>query len=798
MNKKTTLSVLTILAIFTGMTFINFVSAESSIKDLVFSKNKSVIFDFSAPQASTTIVISQIYGGGGSTSTTAPPTYKSDYIELLNISGAAQSLNGLALQYGSATGQIGASATQIFALPDFTLQPGQRYLVQLGAVGTVGADFPVTPDAATTNLSMAAGGGKVALTTTTTALGCGATATPCALPDARIIDLVAYGTSNNGEGGVSAGNGTTFANTQGAVRNGGGCADTDNNNNDFTVATNPVPRNSSSATTPCATGGTPTPTPTPTVSPTATATPTATPTPTVTPTATPTPMATPAAPGIVINEIYGGGGNTGATYNQDYVELYNNSSANIDITNYSLQYASATGATAMSFAVCNISSTDTIIEPGTYFLIALAQVNIASGVPIPNPNAACPTAINLSGSAGKLALVSNGAQLNATTCPPTGATIVDFVGYGATATCAETAPAPAPGNTTSIQRTPVGTDTNNNAADFTAGATSPTRAATGSVPMLQKANVDFNGDGRSDFVLTRNVNSLKNWLINLNNANNDALGAQWGVASDIETPADYDGDGKTDIAVWRPAASNQAAFYILNSSTNTVQIELFGQTGDDPKVVADYDGDGKADAAVYRPSASGQGFFYYRGTLNNPNRNITFIPYGTGASVRPNVGDYDGDGRADFCLHVNSGGGARGQFVVMSSANYGRIDYIDWGLVTDQLAPGDYDGDGKSDFAVVRNNSGQLTWYILHRSGSASFVNWGLSTDTITPGDYDDDGKQDTAVWRPGSGGTNTSAFYARRSSNFSLLSYSYGSPTDYPAANWYVHRGLVLFDNLP
>ncbi|HXG83008.1 MAG TPA: FG-GAP-like repeat-containing protein [Pyrinomonadaceae bacterium] len=532
-------------------------------------------------------------------------------------------------------------------------------------------------------------------------------------------------------------------------------------------------------------------TPTPTVTPTPTPTVTPTPTPTVTPTVTSTP-APPAAPGVVINEIYGGGGNSGATFNQDYVELYNNSSANVDISGYSLQYASATGATATSFAVCNISSTDTIIEPGTYFLIAIGPVSATVGVAIPAANAVCPTSINLSGTAGKLALVNSGAQLNAATCPPTGATIVDFVGYGATASCSETAPAPAPSSTTSIQRTPIGTDTNNNAANFTAGVPSPTRAASGSAPTRQKANVDFNGDGRSDFVLTRNVNSLKNWLVNLNNATNDAFGAQWGIASDIETPADYDGDGKTDIAVWRSGAPDRAAFYILNSSNNTVQIELFGQAGDDPKVVADYDGDGKADVAVYRRSASGQGFFYYRATQNNPNRNITFIPYGTGSLVRPNAGDYDGDGRADFCLHIHTGNG-QGQFVVMSSANLGRIEYINWGLVTDQLAPGDYDGDGSSDFAVVRNNGGQLTWYILNRSGTTSFVNWGLSSDTITPGDYDGDGKQDTAVWRPATD-TTASTFYARRSSSFSLLSYSYGSPTDYPAANWYVHLGFPTF----
>ncbi len=263
------------------------------------------------------------------------------------------------------------------------------------------------------------------------------------------------------------------------------------------------------------------------------------------------------------------------------------------------------------------------------------------------------------------------------------------------------------------------------------------------------------------------------------------IGTQWGINSDIETPADFDGDGLTDVAVWRADAPGKAAFYILQSATGTVRIEPFGQTGDDPKIVADYDGDKKADVAVYRPSASGQGFFFYRGSLNNPNRNTTYIPFGTGATVRPNVGDYDGDGKADFCLYVDSGGG-QGQFVILRSSDF-AVEYINWGLVTDKLAPGDYDGDGKSDFCVVRSQGGQLVWYILTRTGSTSFITWGLPTDRIVPGDYDGDGKQDTAVWRP-STDASSSVFYVRRMSNGLPIYYSYGLGSDYPAANWLVH----------
>jgi hypothetical protein len=153
----------------------------------------------------------------------------------------------MSIQYGSSTGNFGASTANIYAFPAGTNIPAGGYLlIQLGTTGTGGSAFPVTPDLVTTNLSMAAGSGKVALVNQTTALGCGATATPCTLSNPVFIDVVSYGASNNGEGGTTVNNGVALTATQGCVRKNNGCTDTDNNNNDFDVVTAPVPRNSSS------------------------------------------------------------------------------------------------------------------------------------------------------------------------------------------------------------------------------------------------------------------------------------------------------------------------------------------------------------------------------------------------------------------------------------------------------------------------------------------------------------------------------------------------------------------------
>jgi hypothetical protein len=173
---------------------------------------------------------------------------------------------------------------------------------------------------------------------------------------------------------------------------------------------------------------------------------------------------------ITISQVYGGGGNAGATYSNDYVELYNPTAATVTMTGWSLQYGSATGTTFTGKTV--IGGT---IAPGAHYLVSLASQNVNVGAPLPPPPPSVSGDINMAGAAGKIVLVRNSDTL-AGPCPVgTDPDIVDFVGYGTTANCHEgNANAPAPSNTTAIFRKNNGeTDTDQNGNDFITGAPNP-------------------------------------------------------------------------------------------------------------------------------------------------------------------------------------------------------------------------------------------------------------------------------------------------------------------------------------
>ena len=310
--------------------------------------------------------------------------------------------------------------------------------------------------------------------------------------------------------------------------------------------------------------------------------------------------------------------------------------------------------------------------------------------------------------------------------------------------------------------------------------------------------VDFDGDGKTDPVVARNTgggpSGQTTWY---EHRTTDGDYAQdWGLASDIFLAADFDGDTKSDIAVWRGGLPFESYFYIFQSATNTLRTDQFGQTGDDPSVVGDYDGDGAADPAVYRDGANSgdPSFWYFRASTGPQAGQILGNQWGSNGDF-PGPGDYNGDGIADFCVQRSAGGGSAifyirsGDGGVVGTAAGDSTFYF--GRDTDIIVPGDYDGDGKTDITVARSSGGQIFWYSLPSStgvfGGGPIAIWGNSaTDFPTQGDYDGDGKTDVAVWRQSANPGESSFYYLGSTSGASA--YQWGINGDFPVANYNQH----------
>ena len=195
------------------------------------------------------------------------------------------------------------------------------------------------------------------------------------------------------------------------------------------------------------------------------------------------PRARAASPNIVISQVYGGGGNSGATYTHDFIELFNRGTSPVSISGWSLQYTSATGTGNFAANATLITELPAVsINPGQYFLVQEAST-AAVGSPLPAPDFIDATPIAMAAGAGKVALVNTttplGCNGGSTPCAPAAlATIVDLVGYGNANFFEGAAPAPTLTNTTAASRINAGcTDTDNNSGDFAAAAPNPRNTA---------------------------------------------------------------------------------------------------------------------------------------------------------------------------------------------------------------------------------------------------------------------------------------------------------------------------------
>lgn len=230
--------------------------------------------------------------------------------------------------------------------------------------------------------------------------------------------------------------------------------------------------------------------------------------------------------------------------------------------------------------------------------------------------------------------------------------------------------------------------------------------------------VDFDGDGRSDFSTAR-YNSEVLWRI-IPSTTGVLTETRWGSSTlgDFFASADYDGDGKFDIAVFRAGV-----WHIIESSTGTVRYEFFGQSGDVP-APNDFDRDGKADLAIGR-SVGGQRVWFWRLSSTGEIRTATFGLSSDGFFT--GHCDFDGDSAQDLLVIRNESG--QRVFYILRSSD-GQLQVIPWGLSSDVVKLGDYDGDGRTDPAITRAINGQRVFFILQSTnGQLRVEQFGLSGD---------------------------------------------------------------------
>jgi regulation of enolase protein 1 (concanavalin A-like superfamily) len=266
----------------------------------------------------------------------------------------------------------------------------------------------------------------------------------------------------------------------------------------------------------------------------------------------------------------------------------------------------------------------------------------------------------------------------------------------------------------------------------------PAETATVAAQPAKTTVGDYDGDGKTDLATYRP--STGQWQV-LNSSTGKAatLVVHSAASSDVPVPGDYDGDHKVDVAFYQPSSR---AWSIENSSDGS-HVDLFTSDDDGVPVPGDYDGDGKTDVATYSPSTgrwqilkSSAGF-----------QAETTVTWGGESSIAV-PGDYDGDGKTDLAVYQAATGQWR---ILFSSTDFATSATFVLGDAMNVPVPADYDGDGITDAAVYQPSTGK--WLAKLSSMSSKLVTLatlGAANDVPVPGDYDGDGRTDVAVFRNG------------------------------------------------
>jgi hypothetical protein len=287
--------------------------------------------------------------------------------------------------------------------------------------------------------------------------------------------------------------------------------------------------------------------------------------------------------------------------------------------------------------------------------------------------------------------------------------------------------------------------------------------------------INFDQDGQADIAVYRPGEGL--WYVQRSSGGYAYF--NWGLANDNLVPGYYDSDAITDVATHRKniAFPETGTWWILNSTDLSFSVTRWASNnlGEfDTPVPADYDGDGRTDLAYYRTTdvVGHPGTFFI---LHSSNGGTHIVDWGNPSlGDRPVPADYDGDGKADLAIYRN------GEWWILQSSN-GSLRVERFGIGSDKVIPGDFDGDGKADLAVWRSSEGMWFW-LSSLNNSVNYIRFGLADDKPVADDFDGDNQTDVAVFRPTNG-----TWYILNSQTGTVSYHQFGLAEDIPLQNVFV-----------